>query len=1051
VPNVVGQTQGAATVAITGANLIVGAVTTAHSPTVLAGNVISQTPAAGTQVAPRSAVDFVVSLGPEFIPVPDVVGLAQAEAEDAITGAGLAVGAVTTAPSPTVPAGAVVSQSPVAGTMVTAGTAVDLVVSLGASDITPPLVTITEPADGSVFSRTSITVAGTVDDAMVSVMVNGVAASLTAGTPTTFTAEVPLREGNNFITAAAMDAAGNMGTASVRVTRDTHPPLINLETPRDGAILTSLQADVAGFVNDIVTGTTINPDDCQVFVNGQQAALSNRAFLMPGLLLQRGQNTITVEALDRVGNRSSTSIQVTVQDQSGQRIVLLSGNNQTAIIGTQLPDPLVVELIDAQGSPVANRPVTFMVSRGEGQVQAFPEVGSSVTVQTDAQGLASALFTLGDRIGAGNHRVTATAVGFVGQADFCATATNSPPERITTTAGDGQVGVAGQPLPRPFLALVTDTGGNPVGGVEVTFTVTQGGGHFAGNPSLTQMTDLDGLVRAILTLGTQEGINNNVVSATFPGLAGSPTTFTASGRVAGQAAQTTVSGVVLDNQDMPLPGVTVHLEVPGVVLNPVPMAVTNDQGQFTITGAPVGAVRLVVDGSTATRPGEWPMLDLDLITIAGQDNTFGRPIYLPIVDTESAKLVGGNQDVTLRMKNVPGTELTVFANSVTCLDGSPQCQIMWSQVNLEKVPMPPPMGSSFMLAWTLQPPGVHFNPPARVCIPNMGSPPGHQVEMFQFDHELGEFVAIGTATVTPDGSQMCSDPGFGIFAAGWGGCVPPPPPCSPVCRSTTCSMGQQQGCSCTFVPVNDGGSCDDQDKCTVDDMCQGGSCKGQKVEVRITEAPATICVGNTKTVRAMTMPAGRSITWQSSSSNILSISGGGASASITGVAKGISLITAQDSATQCSSDSRNIQVIDMDEFGGPTERAFCAAVGLLSTPLAISCAEAYRLARQVQSWEMQTFSSACRGEGSPGDAARHARWSCELHSSFITRPIADQILRRHENRPNDPCTSHEQDLNNNEMGRQNAEAGRDCTSTALSDLSAGRLQVNNPPPGVTCP
>ncbi len=63
VPNVVGQTQAAATTAITTAGLALGTVTTQSSPTVPAGTVISQNPAAGTNVVAGSAVNLVVSSG----------------------------------------------------------------------------------------------------------------------------------------------------------------------------------------------------------------------------------------------------------------------------------------------------------------------------------------------------------------------------------------------------------------------------------------------------------------------------------------------------------------------------------------------------------------------------------------------------------------------------------------------------------------------------------------------------------------------------------------------------------------------------------------------------------------------------------------------------------------------------------------------------------------------------------------------------------------------------------------------------------------------------
>jgi beta-lactam-binding protein with PASTA domain len=63
VPNVVGSTQGAATTAITNAGLVLGTVTSQSSSTIAAGIVISESPAAGTSVAAKSAVSLVVSTG----------------------------------------------------------------------------------------------------------------------------------------------------------------------------------------------------------------------------------------------------------------------------------------------------------------------------------------------------------------------------------------------------------------------------------------------------------------------------------------------------------------------------------------------------------------------------------------------------------------------------------------------------------------------------------------------------------------------------------------------------------------------------------------------------------------------------------------------------------------------------------------------------------------------------------------------------------------------------------------------------------------------------
>ena len=138
VPDVVNQTQAAAEAAIVAATLSVGNITTAYSPTVTAGNVISQNPIGGASALPGTPVDLVVSLGVEPVLVPDVVNQTQAAAEAAIVAATLTVGNVTTAYSPTVTAGNVISQDPIGGASALPGTPVDLVVSLGVEPVLVP-------------------------------------------------------------------------------------------------------------------------------------------------------------------------------------------------------------------------------------------------------------------------------------------------------------------------------------------------------------------------------------------------------------------------------------------------------------------------------------------------------------------------------------------------------------------------------------------------------------------------------------------------------------------------------------------------------------------------------------------------------------------------------------------------------------------------------------------------------------------------------------------------------------------------------------------------
>ncbi len=131
VPSVQDLTQSEAEAAILASQRTVGNITQGTSPTVPAGKVKSQNPAARLYAAKGTAVDLVISTGPATVNVPDVVNRLQAEAVGLITAAGLLVGAVNQENSGTVPLGKVISQSPPAGTLVAEGTAVNLVISLG--------------------------------------------------------------------------------------------------------------------------------------------------------------------------------------------------------------------------------------------------------------------------------------------------------------------------------------------------------------------------------------------------------------------------------------------------------------------------------------------------------------------------------------------------------------------------------------------------------------------------------------------------------------------------------------------------------------------------------------------------------------------------------------------------------------------------------------------------------------------------------------------------------------------------------------------------------
>ena len=90
-------------------------------------------------------------------------------------------------------------------------------------------------------------------------------------------------------------------------------------------------------------------------------------------------------------------------------------------------------------------------------------------------------------------------------------------------SGYNQQGASGETLAQPFVVAVQDENGSAVEGVQVTFTVTEGGGTLS---STTSTTDANGQAATTLTLGSQPG--PNTVAATVEGL--EPETFTAIGR-----------------------------------------------------------------------------------------------------------------------------------------------------------------------------------------------------------------------------------------------------------------------------------------------------------------------------------------------------------------------------------------------------------------------------------------------------------------------------------------------------------------------------------------
>lgn len=628
--------------------------------------------------------------------------------------------------------------------------------------ILPVAVSFSAPTDGRVIGAPVVSVEGRVSPG-ASVRVNGVSATVTDDRFEI--ASFGLHDGINNLVAVADDGAGNLGTAAIQVTADTVPPTLSLSYPADGATVSVAAIPVIGLVNDLTVGT-VNDSEVMVTVNGTPASIANRGFSLDAVPLALGENRIALRAVDHAGNSAVLEAVVTRIDRAGNRRLLsVAGDGQTATVSSPLPAPLAVRAIDAAGLPLAGASVVFRVVAGDGT---FADGARAIQATTDALGEARAAWTLGSRAGVGVNRVRATAPGIVGEVLFSARATAGAAAAIHVAAGDDQRGAVGAGLPLPLVAVVFDADDNPVPGVEVTFRTRAGGGTFGGAPSVTVITDASGRAETRFLLGSEIGLDNHRVEATFPGLANLPAVWKASGLLPGDPAATSIVGVVLDNQSDPVPGVTVRLRDTAIA------SATDANGRFRLAGVPVGRVFLIADATTATRPGTWASLEFELFTLPGVENTLVKPVYVLPLDVANGALVDETRGGTVTISEVPGFALEIAPGSVTFPGGGRSGIISATAVHADKIPMAPGAGMQPRLIVTIQPAGALFDPPARLTLPNVdGLAAGKVTELFSFDHEIGAFVSIGTGVVSEDGLSVTSEPGFGVQKAGWHCGTPP--------------------------------------------------------------------------------------------------------------------------------------------------------------------------------------------------------------------------------------------------------------------------------------
>lgn len=243
-----------------------------------------------------------------------------------------------------------------------------------------------------------------------------------------------------------------------------------LDAPLVVRVLDDQERPVAGVhvvfrLGDGADGGGLIPDTAQTNADG----VASSRWVLGGAT---GRQEVDAEV---VGASLAVTFSAEAERTSPLHLELVSGDDQTAAPDAQLGAPLVVRLVDDAGDGVPEQAVAWVVATGGGE--AAP--GSS---DTDADGYASTIWTLGPDVGSQTLNAVVSGVGVV---SFTATAEGDgggepSPELSTVTASPTSIEAGTEQS--TITVTVRDGAGAPVSGATVVLSAT-GGGNVLSQPS----------------------------------------------------------------------------------------------------------------------------------------------------------------------------------------------------------------------------------------------------------------------------------------------------------------------------------------------------------------------------------------------------------------------------------------------------------------------------------------------------------------------------------------------------------------------------------------
>jgi RHS repeat-associated protein len=615
-----------------------------------------------------------------------------------------------------------------------------------------PSITSLNPTTGTTGS--SVTITGSnfgATQGSSAVTFNGTTAAPTSWSATSIVVPVP----SGATTGNVVVTVGGIASNGVSFTVTVAAPTITSLNPTSGGIGTSVT--IAGTNFGASQGTST------VTFNGTTATPSSWSATSIVTLVPNGATTGNVVVT--VGGQASNGVNFTViappsitsftpTSASVGNLIAVTGTNFTANNAT---------------------PVVTLNQQGGGTIPASVSSASATSLS----------FVIPTGAATGPITVTANSQSASSSTSLTITATSSftlsaTPATVTLLPGQTTTVNVSLASSNGFTQLAALAVSGVPAGVTASFQPPQiTAGQFSiltltapanQSPSATQLT--------ITATAVVQGITQNPsanVTLSVQGLSG----VTFAGRVA-----------VTDAFETPLVGLTVKMmgvNQNGVSTGCTGSATSDGSGNFVLSGLSAscaGGQLIQYDPSTVSSPaGTFSGVTLSYSLTSGQVTTPGIIVHLPRVNNAETFSVQQNASVdqTFASATIPGVTIAVYAHTtLTLADGTSQPNpfpLSIVEIPIDRLPdkMPPDPTQDPVFAMSIEPFNSSSSQPIAVSYPNRSNlPPGTAMPLSSLNPTLGMMVNYGTASVSPDGTQVVPDfdsthPGhrFGISHFDW--------------------------------------------------------------------------------------------------------------------------------------------------------------------------------------------------------------------------------------------------------------------------------------------